>query len=96
MPDVGEVYRMVTQQKSPEPGALERQQTKQVRSARNKKFGALAGAGRRGDRGEHGNGSPGRGSGLPCGVRRLRRRESDELRGRRSQPQSTDRRSGPG
>lgn len=42
MPDVGEVYRMVTQQKSPEPGALERQQTKQVRSARNKKFGALA------------------------------------------------------
>ena len=42
MPDVREVYQMVTQQKSPEPGALERQQTKQVRSARNKKFGALA------------------------------------------------------
>ena len=42
MPDTREVYQMVTQQKSPEPGALQRQQKRQVRSARNKKIGALA------------------------------------------------------
>lgn len=42
MPDVREAYEMVTKQKPPEPGALERQQRKQVRSARNKRFGAFA------------------------------------------------------
>jgi len=42
MPDVREVYEMVTKQKPPEPGALERQQKRQVRSARNEKFGAFA------------------------------------------------------
>src|SRR5918994_7477140 len=41
MPDVREVYEMVTKQKAPEPGALERQQRRQVRTARNKKLGAL-------------------------------------------------------
>ena len=42
MPDVREVYEMVTKQKTPEPGALERQQKRQVRAARNKRFGAFA------------------------------------------------------
>ncbi|MGH2539238.1 MAG: hypothetical protein ACRDGK_01805 [Actinomycetota bacterium] len=42
MPDVREVYEMVTKQKPPQPGALERQQTRQARSARNKKLGAFA------------------------------------------------------
>ena len=42
MPDVREVYQMVTAQKPPEPGALERQQRRQVRSARNQKIGAFA------------------------------------------------------
>lgn len=42
MPDVREVYEMVTKQKPPEPGALERQQKRQVRTARNRKFGAFA------------------------------------------------------
>lgn len=42
MPDVREVYEMVTKQKQPEPGALERQQKRQVRSARNKKVAAFA------------------------------------------------------
>jgi hypothetical protein len=42
MPDVREVYEMVTQQKPPEPGALERQQKRQVRAARNRRFGAFA------------------------------------------------------
>jgi len=42
MPDVREVYEMVTKQKPPEPGALERQQRKQVRSARNKRLAAFA------------------------------------------------------
>ncbi len=42
MPDAKEVYEMVTKQKPPEPGALERQQKRQVRAARNKKFGAFA------------------------------------------------------
>jgi hypothetical protein len=42
MPDVREVYEMVTKHKPPEPGALERQQKKQVRSARKQKIGAFA------------------------------------------------------
>ena len=42
MPDVREAYEMVTKQKPPEPGALERQQKRQVRTARNKKLGAFA------------------------------------------------------
>jgi len=42
MPDIQEVYEMVTKQKPPEPGALERQQKRQVRAARNKRFGAFA------------------------------------------------------
>ena len=42
MPDVREIYEMVTKQKPPEPGALERQQKRQVRTARNKKLGAFA------------------------------------------------------
>jgi hypothetical protein len=42
MPDVREVYEMVTKQKPAEPGALERQQKRQVRAARNKKIGAFA------------------------------------------------------
>jgi Tol biopolymer transport system component len=42
MPDVREVYETVTKQKPPEPGALERQQRRQVRSARNKRLGAFA------------------------------------------------------
>jgi hypothetical protein len=42
MPDVREVYEMVTKQKPPEPGALERQQKRQVRTARNRKFGSFA------------------------------------------------------
>lgn len=37
-----EVYDMVTKQKPPEPGALERQHTRQVRTARNRKVGAIA------------------------------------------------------
>jgi hypothetical protein len=42
MPDIREVYEMVTEQKAPEPGALERQQKRQVRTARNQRFGAFA------------------------------------------------------
>jgi hypothetical protein len=42
MPDIQEVYEMVTRRKPPEPGALERQQKRQVRAARNKKIGAFA------------------------------------------------------
>jgi hypothetical protein len=42
MPDVREVYEMVTKQKPSEPGALERQHTRQVRSVRNQKVGAFA------------------------------------------------------
>jgi hypothetical protein len=42
MPDVREVYEMVTKQKPPEPGALERQQKRQVRAARNRRYGAFA------------------------------------------------------
>jgi WD40 repeat protein len=42
MPDVREVYEMITKDKPAEPGALERQQKRQVRAARNKKIGAFA------------------------------------------------------
>ena len=42
MPDMREVYEMVTTQKRPEPGALERQQKRQVRAARNKRNAAFA------------------------------------------------------
>ena len=42
MPDVREVYEMITNQKSPEPGALERQQNRQVRTARNRRIGGYA------------------------------------------------------
>jgi WD40 repeat protein len=41
MPDVREVYEMVTKQKPSEPGALERQHTRQIRTARNRKIGGL-------------------------------------------------------
>ena len=41
MTDVKEVYEMVTKQKPPAPGALERQHTRQVRMARNRKIGAM-------------------------------------------------------
>ena len=42
MPDVREVYEMVTKQKPSGPGALERQHTRQVRTARNRKIGGIA------------------------------------------------------
>jgi Tol biopolymer transport system component len=42
MPEVRDVYEMVTKQKTSEPGALERQQRRQVRTARNKRIGAFA------------------------------------------------------
>src|SRR5688572_5202872 len=42
MPDIREVYEMVTKQKPPETGALERQQKRQVRVARNRKIGGYA------------------------------------------------------
>lgn len=42
MPDVREVYEMVTKQKRPEPGALQRQQKRQARAGRNKKIGGFA------------------------------------------------------
>jgi dipeptidyl aminopeptidase/acylaminoacyl peptidase len=42
MPDIREVYEMVTKQKAPEHGALERQQKRQVRTARNRKLGGFA------------------------------------------------------
>jgi WD40 repeat protein len=41
MPDVREVYEMVTKQKPAPPGGLERQRTKQLRVARNRKVGAI-------------------------------------------------------
>jgi hypothetical protein len=41
MPDVREVYEMVTKQKPSDPGALERQHTRQVRTMRNRKIGAI-------------------------------------------------------
>ena len=42
MPDVREVYEMVTKQKPSDPGALERQRTRQIRTMRNRKIGAFA------------------------------------------------------
>jgi hypothetical protein len=45
MPDVREVYETITSQKPPAPGAFERQQKRQVRSARNKRIAAFAVAG---------------------------------------------------
>jgi hypothetical protein len=42
MLDARELYEMVTKEKPPQPGALERQQKRQVRAARNKRLGALA------------------------------------------------------
>jgi dipeptidyl aminopeptidase/acylaminoacyl peptidase len=42
MPDVREVYEMVTKEKPSEPGALERQHTRQIRTARNRKVAAAA------------------------------------------------------
>ena len=42
MPDVKEVYEMVTKQKPPQPGALERQLGRQRRAGRNRKVGAIA------------------------------------------------------
>jgi hypothetical protein len=44
MPTPTEVYDMVTKQKGPAPGALERQQKRQVRTARNRRLGAYAAA----------------------------------------------------
>ena len=41
-PDTREVYEMVTKQKPSDPGALERQHTRQVRTMRNRKIGAFA------------------------------------------------------
>lgn len=41
MPDVREVYEMVTDQKPSDPGAFERQHTHQIRTARNRKIGGL-------------------------------------------------------
>jgi hypothetical protein len=41
MPDVKEVYEMVTKQKPSDPGALERQRTRQIRTMRNRKIGAF-------------------------------------------------------
>ena len=42
MPDVKEVYELVTKQKPSDPGALERQRIRQVRTMRNRKVGAFA------------------------------------------------------
>jgi Tol biopolymer transport system component len=42
MPDVREVYRVVTEQRAPAPGALERQRDRQRRSVRNRKLGTIA------------------------------------------------------
>jgi hypothetical protein len=42
MPDIREVYEMITKEKPPEPGALERQQRRQVRAARNRRIGGYA------------------------------------------------------
>jgi hypothetical protein len=44
-PDIREVYEMVTKQKPADPGGLERQHTRQVRTMRNRKIGAFAVAG---------------------------------------------------
>jgi limonene-1,2-epoxide hydrolase len=42
MPDVREVYEMATKHKPPEPGALQRQQERQARTARTRRAGAFA------------------------------------------------------
>jgi Tol biopolymer transport system component len=42
MPELREVYSMVTEQRSPAPGALERQRDRQHRSLRNRKLGTIA------------------------------------------------------
>lgn len=42
MSDIKEVYEMVTKQKPPQPGALERQFNRQRRAARNRRLGAFA------------------------------------------------------
>lgn len=42
MPDVREVYEMVTKQKPSDPGALDRQRTRQIRRMRNRKIGTVA------------------------------------------------------
>ena len=42
MPDVQEVFRMSTQKVGPDPGALERQHTRQRRRSVGKKLGAFA------------------------------------------------------
>jgi hypothetical protein len=42
MLDVREVYEMVTRKKPSDPGALERQRTRQIRTMRNRKIGAFA------------------------------------------------------
>lgn len=42
MPDIREVYEMVTKQKPSDTGALERQRTRQIRTMRNRKVGAFA------------------------------------------------------
>jgi hypothetical protein len=41
MPDVKEVYDLVTRQKPPDTGALERQRTRQIRTVRNRKVGTF-------------------------------------------------------
>jgi hypothetical protein len=41
MPDVKEVYEMVTKQRPPDAGALERQRTRQIRAMRNRRAGAF-------------------------------------------------------
>lgn len=42
MPEIREVYEMITREKPSEPGALERQQRRQVRAARNRRVGGYA------------------------------------------------------
>jgi Tol biopolymer transport system component len=42
MPELREVYDRVTEQRSPPPGALERQRDRQQRNARNRKVGTIA------------------------------------------------------
>lgn len=42
MPEIREVYEMITKEKSPDPGALERQQRRHVRTARNRRVGGYA------------------------------------------------------
>ena len=42
MPDVKQVYEMVTKQRPPDVGALERQRTRQIRTMRNRRVGAFA------------------------------------------------------